>query len=363
MRPKGMWTAGRIRTVIEAYLPNFVLSLSLYSWHSGNLVTFGWFLIVSMGVFLWGAVWPAYRLRKAPGSWRQQIWFWLVFLFAYIGVSIGVELLFEWIFGIPPIMMENPEFFEEEPYYGPIATVAVYLVVYAIWVISILGARLFFWLMALFYEWVSQRLVRQFTVSHVGMLVLVFWISAVFAFLYMAGWNLPNKVEGVEEVEAVAHWTAPLIEDQNPSQLESWLQHVRKKTFGGDWYVDEDDAFVEWRVYDKRGRLLEATQPGSAGSLREERALVKRVLSSFSADSLLADPDTNRYLAAAPIFNDQYEVVGAVVMERQVSQEVRLGILILYFIFFLLLSFGGTFLALILALAIAAVFGYMRLDP
>ncbi len=107
--------------------------------------------------------------------------------------------------------------------------------------IAIIGARLFTWLVAIFYEWVSRRLVRQFTLSHIGMLIIVFWLSGLFAFIYMAAWNLPNKVQGIEEVENVAKWTAPLIEEQELSQLEQWLQQVKKQNYRGYWSLTEKD--------------------------------------------------------------------------------------------------------------------------
>lgn len=351
-----MWTAGRLRAGLEAYFPSVMLSFFIYM-SSGNLVTFGWIAILSIAAFFWGIFWPAYRIKRAPRPMLKRIRYWAVFLIIYTSFSYVFDSLLQWIFGLPPIMVENPELFEETS----ISDLTIYIIAGILLVIAIIGARLFTWLVAIFYEWVSRRLVRQFTLSHIGMLIIVFWLSGLFAFIYMAAWNLPNKVQGIEEVENVAKWTTPLIEEQELSQLEQWLQQVKKKNYRVNWYSTEEEIlYEEWRVYDKQGQLLAATKPGSPGSLQEERQLVKQALEWYKVDSQLVNPDTNRYLTVAPIFDSKYKIIGAVVLERDVAQEIHMGLLVVYFLIFLLLSFGGTFVALLLALIIASLFGYMR---
>ncbi len=90
--------------------------------------------------------------------------------------------------------------------------VFAYLISFFILFLLIAGNRLVFWSWFRFLQWTRRKLVRQFTLSHIMMLVLLFWLCAVVWMVYQVTWGMPKNLSGVNQAKEAATWTSPLLQ-------------------------------------------------------------------------------------------------------------------------------------------------------
>ncbi|QKG85639.1 hypothetical protein GXN76_15085 [Kroppenstedtia pulmonis] len=356
MTPKGMWQAGIWRTVAETHLFWILSILLLMVWTPQNLVQVGWYFILSMMITIWQFTWPAYRLKRIPGSIWVRLRYWCLFLLPFCIVQILLTEVMEWLFFQQLIADMYPELYEvlmdgEDEFSKFIS----YLAIFVFSFLFIAGNRLLFRSWFHFLKWVRRKLVRQFTLSHIMMLVLLFWLSAFVWLVYQVTWGMPKNLGGVNQAKEVAAWSGPLLQKKTPEEdLQRWLNQVKESSGPSSfWYFDRLTKEPKWRLYDRNSQWMAGDPPQS-----DEKKLVQKTIQGGVARSVSLDLSTS--LAVAPVWDQQYQVVGAVVLEKRMEPIFQLSSVIVVFFLFLLVSFGGGFLFLIIAMLIASLFAYLR---
>lgn len=358
MNPKGMWGAGIWRTSVETNLPMVFSIVLVMIWPPQAVVQIGWYFVFFLAIFIWQVIWPAYRLRRKAGTiWvRIRYWFWFLSLLSLSQIILNEVL--EWLFFQEMMGNSYPELYEyfmEDQ--GGMSKVFAYLISFFILFLLIAGNRLVFWSWFRFLQWTRRKLVRQFTLSHIMMLVLLFWLCAVVWMVYQVTWGMPKNLSGVNQAKEAATWTSPLLQSgTSEKDLQRWVNQLKEAQGPFPfWYFDNVTKERHWRLYDRKGDRVVGDPPRAAG--REEK-LVRKSLQGGVARSENLNAST--HLAVAPVWDDQYRVVGVVVLEKQIEPVLQISSMIMIFILFLAVSFGGVFLFLIVAMLIASFFAYLR---
>ncbi|MFD1434898.1 HAMP domain-containing histidine kinase [Kroppenstedtia eburnea] len=358
MNPKGMWQAGIWRTIAETNLPLVFSIFLMMIWPPQAVVQFGWYFVIFLATFIWQVIWPAYRLRRKAGTIWVRIRYWLGFMLVLSLSQIILSEVLDWLFFQEMMGNRYPELYETfmEDQEG-MSTAFAYLISFFILYLLIAGNRLVFWSWFRFLQWTRRKLVRQFTLSHIMMLILLFWLSAVVWLVYQVTWGMPKNLGGVNQAKEVAAWTAPLFKPGTPEKdLQRWTKQVKEANGPFHfWYFDDLPQERHWRLYDRKGDRVAGEPPQAAE--REEK-LVRKSLQGRVARSENLDAST--HLAVAPVWDNQYRVVGVVVLEKQIEPVLQISSVILIFFLFLAVSFGGVFLFLIVAMLIASFFAYLR---
>ncbi|MFC7440226.1 sensor histidine kinase [Laceyella putida] len=362
MFPRGFRSADIGRALVEAFSPFLLLYLVLLIWNVNTFNELVWVYVLTFIPELWMALWPAYRLKKGAGR-SVTIWWWVSFLFPYLGLVVVTEWVMEWLLYRSPIYQQYPALLNEQKEL-PEDLLFVLFFSFSMFVTF----RLLFLFINKLWKWASKKLVRQMTLSHISLfLFLVMLLICGFLF-YIISFLIPQVVRGEQETEKMADLAAPLMEsNQLTSQFPEWIKHV--PTTKWDQLIYEYTTYKlerHWRIYDRHGRLL-ATNchhtvhqvPSTRPISMEEKKFVHQIVQKGQLHSIPIKSGSV-YMTGAPIRGQNGQIVGVVNQIIKFDDFFYVDIVVLVMFLFLLLSIPVTLLTICIALLLALPFAYLR---
>lgn len=359
MNAKGLWTGRPLRTGVESLLPGIFLCLLPPVLNIGDYLNLGRLYILFLLYLLWIIFWPAYRLKLAPVPWQSRIRYWVLFLVCYGSAASVLGMIQSWaLLQTPAIQRLMP--FEHLNHLLTIQASDFWDILPVL--PFILLARLLIHGWVRLARWISRRLIRQLTFSHILAILATLWLFACAYFFYLVYWEYPKWINGMYETEEVAEWASPIIlSSMSSDSIQAWLAHMRQIQTAPMEPLIIEPIRHEWRIYDLQAEVFSQDNRDHS-RFPEERALVQRVLNQKEAEVITTGPLLNTSLSAVPILDHQKEtIIGVVLHEKSYSDPLaQASAFSVAFIWFL--GFSGIlfFVGPLLVALVGLVFAYWR---
>ncbi|PRZ11898.1 signal transduction histidine kinase [Laceyella sediminis] len=365
MQPRGFKTATVKRTLIEAFCPFILLYLILIIWNIDTLNELAIVYVLTFIPELWMSMWPAYRLRSG-GRGLDGARKWLNFLLPYLGMVIVTEWIMEQLLARSSIYRQYSELLYQHQ--EPLEDILfVLFLAFAMF----LTFRLLFLLLNRLWQWASNRLVRQMTLSHISLFLFLVILLICVVLFYILSFFIPQVVRGEQETEKMAAMAAPMMSSTRLiAQLPEWIKHVPETAW--DQVIFKYTTYKlerHWRIYDRQGRLLASNchhkpskEPAVPPVSDEEKQFVKQIVRKGKMDSIPIKSGSI-HMTGAPVRGDKGTIVGVVCQIIKFDDFFYVDTVVLVMSLFLLLSIPLILLTIGVAFLLALPFAYLRAKP